>query len=152
MKDKTITKTDKLEQTESTPNTQMEAWYKLNDKERLAITCLVLNPLVSDAGRDFTARTKLTERMWWKYYSRVKDIWQEVAQLAPAQTLTMLKVASMDAAKELHSQLADRKTENRNKAANDILDKVLPKDTKESNTTPIQVNTYIQNEKNTYGI
>jgi hypothetical protein len=132
-------------QIESRPQNQTESrpqWTDLTTEEKNGVLALTLARSVNEAARIFKTTTGRSRAYFFAtVYKKIKPFWQELSQLLPEEALRILRGGSVAAAYELNEELKHRDVKIRNKASNDILDKVLPH---KGLTTPIQINIFGQ--------
>jgi len=120
------------------------SWGELSTDQKNCILSLALSQNPTQASQTWRKITKYKDYKFWMTYRTVKDIWKEVIGGVPTDALRMLQGGSVAAAQELVEEVKHKDVKIRNKASNDILEKVLPK-----NPQVMQQINVGGNEKNT---
>ncbi len=107
------------------------SWTDLNSEQKNGVLALTLSHSVNDAARKFKVFTGRSRAYFYqKIYSVIKDDWKSMTEGLPNDALRILQGGSLAAATELVDEISHRDVKIRNKASNDILDKVIAKQTK----------------------
>lgn len=102
-------------------------WNDLSTDQKNCILSLALSQNPTQASQTWRKITKYKDYKFWMTYRTVKDIWKEMVASLPTNALMILQGGSIAAALEIVSEVKHKDVKIRNKASNDILEKVLPK-------------------------
>ena len=119
-------------------------WQDLNTDQKNAVLCLAMAKNVTEASKLWKTTTGQGKTKFFMYvYPTIKDIWTKLAPSLPDEALRVLHGGSIAAAYELTKEVTHVDVKIRNKASNDVLDRVLPRAQTQNNLT-------INNQQNNF--
>lgn len=104
------------------------SWTELTNEERCAIIALATSKGINEAARRFKIDTGRSRAYFYaKIYPKIKSFYASLSIGMTEEALRILRGGSIYAAQELVKEIEHKDVRIRNKASNDILEKVLPK-------------------------
>ena len=103
------------------------SWHDLNTEQKNAVLALCLGRSVREAATIFRSITKRSKSYFYaNVYPTIKPMWRTLSDGLPDEALRVLRGGSLAAARELVHEVENRDVRIRNKASNDILERVMP--------------------------
>jgi hypothetical protein len=127
-----------------TPEQHGASWHDLTTEQKNAVLALCLGKSVREAATIFRSITHRSKSYFYaNIYPTVKPMWRELSDGLPDEALRVLRGGSLAAARELVSEVEHRDVRIRNKASNDILERVIPREPNIAISMNQQNNTFV---------